>query len=239
MTAAVPVESTTPLPVGGSAGPLEPTAPFWVGATPGTPVDATTGVPAADTAPSGRYGARLTGLVALLALITAGAFLPAWDRYVGVVATTGRVVSFNLGNAFSGPWPLVLGNVLVALALVAVPVLGSRLRDRTVAASAVVGSLLVLASQFTAAIVQVNQPVPPSIAGLTPPQAAQLGLELHLTLTGWFTLDVLAAYGLFVAVMVIGYLRPASAHETSVQENSAGTWPSAPEARSPARLPWS
>jgi hypothetical protein len=202
-------------------------------------VDAATRVPAVETAPSGPYGARLTGLVAFLGLITAGAFLPAWDRYVGVVTTSGRTVSFNLGNAFSGPWPLVLGNVLVAVALVGVPVLGSRLRDRAVAGWLVVGSLLVLASQFTAAIVQVNQPVPPSVAGLTPAQAAQLGLELHLSLTGWFTLDVLAAYGLFVAVMVIGYLRPAPAHETSAQENSAGTWPSAPAARNPASLPWS
>ena len=163
---------------------------------------------------------------------TAGAFLPAWDRYVGLVTTTGRTVSFNLGNAFSGPWPLVLGNVLVALALAAVPIVASRLRDRQVAAFAVVGSLLVLASQFTAAIVQVNQPVPPAVAGLTPAQAEQLGLQLHMSLTGWFTLDVLAAYGLFVAVMVIGYLRPAT-----VQENSAGTWATAPEARRAASLP--
>ena len=108
-------------------------------------------------------------LVALLALITAGAFLPAWDHYVGVT-TTGRSISFNLGNAFTGPWPVVIGNVLVALALVAVPILATRLRDRAVAAAVVAGSLIVLAAQFTTAIVQVDQPVPPSVAGLTPSQ---------------------------------------------------------------------
>jgi hypothetical protein len=238
--AALPVDPTTPLPVTGTT--ALPTTPFPAVVTPGGLVDATTPLPATGTtalpvtgtAPSGPYGARLTLLVGVLALATAGAFLPAWDRYVGVVTTTGRTVTFSLGNAFSGPWPLVVGNVLVALALAAVPMVGSRLRDRTLAASVVVGSLLVLASQFTAAIVQVNQPVPPSVAGLTPAQAEQLGLQLHLSLTGWFTLDVLAAYALFVAVMVIGYLRP-----VTVQENSAGTWPTAPEARSPVSLPWS
>jgi hypothetical protein len=240
VTAAVPVEPTASLPVDTTAAvPVEPTTPLRIDPTSALPVDATTAFPAAETAPSGPYGAGLTLLVALLALTTAGAFLPAWDRYVGLVTTTGRTVTFSLGNAFSGPWPLVAGNVLVAVALAAVPILASRLRDRTVAASVVVGSLLVLASQFTAAIVQVNQPVPPSVVGLTPAQADQLGLQLHMSLTGWFTLDVLAAYGLFVAVMVIGYLRPAPAHEHSRHENSAGTWPTAPEARSPASLPWS
>ena len=170
--------------------------------------------------------------MAALALITAGAFLPAWDRYVGQVTTTGRSITFSLGNAFSGPWPLILGNVLVALALVLVPIVVTRLRDRAVAAAVVAGSLLALAAQFTTAIVQVNQAVLPSVVGLTPAQSAELGLQLHLSLTGWFTVDVLAAYALFVAVMVIGYLRP-----VAVQENSAGTWASAPEARSPARVP--
>ena len=199
------------------------------------PADATDAIPASGPAPFGPYGARLTLLVALLALVTAGAFLPAWDRYVGLVTTTGRTVSFNLGNAFSGPWPLVLGNVLVALALVAVPIVASRLRDRTRGG---------LRRWWVRCWCWPRSSPPPScrsisrsrpsVAGLTPAQAAQLGLQLHMSLTGWFTLDVLAAYGLFVAVMVIGYLRPAT-----VQENSAGTWATAPEARSAASLPWS
>jgi hypothetical protein len=229
-TAAAPVDPTTPVP-------LEPTASVGVDATTAVGVDSTSAMPidsspAAPPAPSGAYGVGPTALVAVLALITAGAFLPAWDRYVGQVTTTGRSITFNLGNAFSGPWPLILGNVLVALALVSVPIVATRLRDRAVAASVVAGSLLALAAQFTTAIVQVNQPVPASVVGLTPAQAAQLGLQLHQSLTGWFTIDVLAAYALFVAVMVIGYLRP-----VAVQENSAGTWASAPEARSPASLP--
>ena len=224
-TAAVRLDATT-------AGRPDTTAAVRLDATAAVPVD-TSAVPA-ESGPVGSYGALPTLLVAVLALVTAGAFLPAWDHYVGVATTTGRSIGFTLGNAFTGPWPVVIGNVVVAVALVAVPVLASRLRDRRVAAAAVAGSLIVLASQFTAAIVQVDRPVSPSVAGLTPAQSSQLGLQLHLSLTGWFTLDVLAAYALFAAVMVVGYLRP-----VEVQANSAGTWPSAPEARSPASLPWS
>ena len=229
----VPVDETAPIRV-------EDTAGIQIGSTAAVALDATTAVPVATSAvPAesgsiGAYGVVPTVLVAFLALATAGAFLPAWDHYVGVATTTGRSIGFTLGNAFTGPWPVVVGNVVVALALVAVPVLASRLRDRRIAAATVTGSLIVLASQFTAAIVQVDRPVPPSIAGLTPAQSSQLGLQLHLSLTGWFTLDVMAAYALFAAVMVIGYLRL-----VEVPANPAGTWPSAPEPRSPASVPWS
>ena len=228
----VPVDATAPIHVDATAG-------MQIDSTAAVPFDATAAVPVGLPRPSesgsiGAYGVVPTVLVAVLALVTAGAFLPAWDHYVGVVTTTGRSLGFSLGNAFTGPWPVVIGNVVVAVALVAVPVLASRLRDRKIAAATVAGSLIVLASQFTAAIVQVDRPVSPSVAGLTPAQSSQLGLQLHLSLTGWFTLDVLAAYALFAAVMVIGYLRL-----VEVQATSAGTWPSAPEARSPASLPWS
>jgi hypothetical protein len=172
--------------------------------------------------------------VVLLALATAGAFLPAWDHYTGTAATTGRSVSFNLGNAFSGPWQVVIGNVFVALALVLVPLLAVRMRVRAAGAALVAGALIVLASQFTAAIVQVDHHVPPSVAGLTPTQADQLGLQLQMSLTGWFTFDVLAAFALFVAAMVLGHVREVEVPATSITD-----WPSAPRAGPPATLPWS
>lgn len=171
--------------------------------------------------------------VILLALLTAGAFLPAWDHFVGVSTTTGRSVSFSLGNAFSGPWQVVIGNVFAALALAIVPVVAIRLRDRTVGAAAVAGSLIVLAAQFTAAIVQADHPVPPSVAGLSPAQSSQLGLQLHMSLTGWFTVDVVAAYALFAVTMIIGYL-----HEVKAPPVSVGAWPGEVEARYPGTLPW-
>ena len=160
-----------------------------------TPVeDGPSDLPVSMTATSlpaaGSPGVGLVVVIALLALATAGAFLPAWDHYAGVATTTGRTVSFNLGDAFSGPWQVVIGTVFVALVLAVIPLAATRLRSRAAAAALVAGSLIVLATQFIAAVVQVDRPVPPSVAGLSPTQANQLGLQLHMTLTGWFTLDL-------------------------------------------------
>lgn len=182
-------------------------------------------VPEPDEDPHERTAWTL--LVVILAFVVAGAFLPAWDHAVAVSTQTGQTVTKSLGNAFSGPWQQVVGTVLSAVALLAVPVVAIRLRNKAVGAAAVVGGLLVLTSQFVAAVVQVDQPVSPSALGISPAQARDLGLELSLKLTGWFTLDALAAYALFAAVMVWATLR-------KVQESSAGTPPSTPERRSEA-----
>jgi hypothetical protein len=175
-------------------------------------------------------------LVAVLAAATAGAFLPAWDHYTGVVTTTGRAVGFSAGNAFSAPWQVVVGTVLVAVAILVLPILVSRLKARPVAAAVVAGSLIVLASQFVDAIVQLDQPIPPSI--ISPGQASQLGLQLHMGLTGWFTVDLIVAFALFAVTMVLGHLRvvPAPAEHRATP---VGTWPSGPDPRRPASLPGS
>ncbi len=165
-----------------------------------------------------------TAVLGALGLITAVFFLPAWDHYVGVATSTGRTFSFNLGNAFSGPWEVVLGNVLVAVAIVAIPLVGSRLRDRGAVAAAVGGSLIVLGSQFVSAVVQVDEPV--TLTGI-PARYLELGTQFGIKLTGWFTIDVLAAFALFSAVMVWATSRV-------VYANSRGTLPNAPELRSEA-----
>jgi hypothetical protein len=185
-------------------------------------------------APSYRRAAFI--IVALLAAATAGAFLPAWDRYTGVETATGRAVSFSAGNAFSAPWQVVIGTILVALAIVALPIGVTRLRARPVAAAVVAGSLIVLASQFLDALVQVDQPIPSSI--LSPAEANQLGLQLHLTLTGWFTVDLVVAFALFAVTMILGYLQLVEA-PAGQQVNSTGPWPNVPTTRSPAGVPWS
>ena len=146
-------------------------------------------------------------LVAVLAAVTAGAFLPAWDHYTGVATSTGRTVTFNLGNAFSGPWQVVLGNVLAALAFVIVPIVAVTRRNRVVGAALTSGALVVLASQFAAAVLQVDQPVPSSILGISPGRASQVGLQLRLNLTTWFTVDLLIAFALFVTAMVVAFSR--------------------------------
>jgi hypothetical protein len=207
---------------------------------PGDDISAGVEPPATTAPPPGRagrsagYGPIAVAVVAVLAAATAGAFLPAWDHYSGIETTTGRAVSINAGNAFSGPWQVVLGTLLAALALLALPVLATRLRARAVGAVVVAGSLIVLASQFIAAIVQVDEPIPSSI--ITPGEANELGLQLHLTLTGWFTVDVLAAFALFAVTMVLGHIRRVEM-PSELHASSPGTWPSAPDARRAASLP--
>jgi hypothetical protein len=172
--------------------------------------------------------------IAMMSLATAGLFLPAWDRYHGASSVTGRTFSFNLGNAFAEPWQVVTGNVLSAVAIAAVPILAGLWlwRDRQASAGATAGVLGMLAAQFVAAVVQVDQPVPPSIAGVSPAQAHQLGLTIGLKLTGWFLADMLVAFALFAATLALATARP-------VQENSEVTFPSAPQARSAATSTWS
>jgi hypothetical protein len=165
-----------------------------------------------------------TVVLGVLGLITAVFFLPSWDHYVGVATSTGRTFSFDLGNAFSGPWEIVLGNVLVAVAIVAIPLVGSRLHDRGAVAAAVGGSLIVLGSQFVSAVVQVDEPV--SLTNI-PARYLELGSQFGIKLTAWFTIDVLAAFALFSAVMVWATSRV-------VYANSRGTLPNAPELRSEA-----
>lgn len=214
-------DPTSALPVGEPTGVWDPAA----GAAP-----AAAAVAVAPDREDAHERAAWTMLVAVLAVLVAGAFLPAWDHAVAFSSVTGQRISRSLGNAFSGPWQQVIGTVLAAVAMAAVPIVAVRLRQRKVGAAAVCGVLLVLGSQLTAAVVQVDQPLSPTQIGLSIGQARQLGVQLALKLTGWFTVDALAAYALFAAVMVWATLR---LH----QENSPGTPPSAPDARREA-IPW-
>lgn len=189
---------------------------------PAAPRSGDTGVltPVAEDPHAKQERTAWTMLVVVLALLVAGAFLPPWDHYIATSTVTGRTASGNLGNAFSNPWQVIVGTMLAAVALAVVPIVGVRLRHRAVGAAMACGSLLVLATQLVSAIVQVDQPVSPSVVGLSQAQANQLGLQLSLRLTGWFTVDAIAAYALFAAIMVWATLRV-------VHHNSMGHSPQA------------
>jgi hypothetical protein len=218
--------------VGSTESPRSPVGPLAVTSQSSTAVLEGPPFFGSASTPLEREGVGLTVLVALLALATAGAFLPAWDHYTGIATTTGRSVSFSLGNAFSGPWQVVIGTVLVAIAIVVLPILAVRMRARAAGAALAAGALIVLAAQLTAAVVQVDHHVSPSVAGLSAAQANQLGLQLHMHLTGWFTFDLLAAFALFVAVMVFGHAR-----ETQTHGSPATAWPPAPQAQRAPTFP--
>ena len=82
-------------------------------------------------------------------------------------------------------------------------------------------------------MVQVDQAVSPSIAGVSAAQARQLGFSLSLKLTGWFALDALLALSVLVVATVLATARPIQ------EENSEAAFPSAPDARNPAMPSWS
>jgi hypothetical protein len=176
-----------------------------------------------------------TILVFVLAAITAGAFLPAWDRGTATSSITGQSVVRNLGNAFSGPWQQVVGTVVAAAALLILPVVAVRLRNKGVGAALAAGAVLVLGTQLVAAVVQVNLPVPPADFGLSQAQASQLGLVLSVKLTGWFVVDAIASYLLFAAVIVRATLRDVPQGARS-NRASLGQAPWSPDA--PAANPW-
>ncbi len=186
-----------------------------------------------------------TVLVFALGAITAAAFLPAWDRGTATSSITGQSVVRNLGNAFSGPWQQVVGTVVAAVAVLIVPVVAIRLRDKGVGAALAAGAILVLSTQLVAAVVQVNLPVPAADFGLSQAQAAQLGLVLSVKLTGWFVVDAIAAYLLFAAVIVRATLRDVPQEALANQAASGRQTPWPPEAsqvnpwgQTPPPSPW-
>lgn len=165
-----------------------------------------------------------TVLVVVLAAVVAGAFLPPWDHETILFETSGRAVSQNEGNAFAQPWEMIVGTVAVSAIVLLLASVAVRLRDKAVGAAVVVGSMIVMASQLVSAVALAASPSA-SDFGVTPAQIQEYGLNLSLKLTGWFTLDALAIYALFAAVMVWANLR-------EVQANSPGAGPMAPERRS-------
>ncbi|HEX6393344.1 MAG TPA: hypothetical protein VFZ97_07870 [Acidimicrobiales bacterium] len=191
--------------------------------------------PALDDPPASGFNrwATLAG-VGALSTATAGFFLPAWDHYTGVSAVTGRAVSFNLGNAFAEPWQIVIGNVLSALAIAAIPILAALFmwKDRRAAVAATGAVLTMLGAQFASAVIQVDQAVPPSIAGLSGPQARQLGFTLSMKLTGWFALDTVLALAVLVTTVVV------AAAKTSADENLTTLSRGAVDAPRPAYPVW-
>jgi hypothetical protein len=179
--------------------------------------------------PAGRYErtAGWVAVVGLLGLATAGLFLPPWDHYQLTSTVTGVSRSVNLGNGLSGPWPIVLGNLIVAASIVILAIAGIVTRRRRRGAALVAGSLAVLAGQMVSAVIQVDQPVSPTSVGLSQGTITQLGVVIKVSLTGWFALDAIAALVLLSAMMCWATARLAQANSSARRAN-------APAARSAA-----
>jgi hypothetical protein len=152
----------------------------------------------------GRYDRTagwITG-VGVLGLATGALYLPPWDHYVLTATVSGEIRKVNLGNGLSGPWSVVLGNLIVAGAVFVAALVAILVRQRRVGAALVVGSLVAIGSQMASAVVQVDQPVSPAAVGLSAGTARELGVVINVSLTSWFALDALSALVLLATVTI-------------------------------------
>jgi hypothetical protein len=133
-----------------------------------------------DQAFSGR--AAVTVLVAALAV---AAFLPSWDKYQ-VVNSAGHTTTVTLGNAFAQPAGVMAGELVAALAIGAIAILGAFWAPPAVGAWMTAGVVFALSSQLISAAVQVSQ------AGAVTVD----GQPATMSLTWFWAVDVGAAVAL-------------------------------------------
>lgn len=148
-------------------------------------------------------------------------FAPSWDRYV--LSTPTATQTLTEGNAFSNPGPVIVGNVAVMIAVVAVLVVASLWRPARIGWALAAGAIIPLIAQLISAIVQIAQS-PLTQLGITKAEANGAHLSVTASLTGWFW-----AYCAFVIVLVLmsGWLaaRPVSTTAVAAPAGAAHTGP--------------
>ncbi len=138
-------------------------------------------------APRRPNGSEMGPVVALMlaALGAAVMFAPAWDSYI-LRTAAGATQSLTAGNAFANPAPVIVGNVAVMVALVAVVAAAALWRPIGQGAALLAGAIVPMAAQAISAIVQVGEGASPAQFGISPAQAAQAGLTIDSGLTPAF-----------------------------------------------------
>jgi hypothetical protein len=150
-------------------------------------------------------------------------FAPSWDRYV--LSTPSATQTLTEGNAFSNPGPVIVGDVAVMIAVVAVLVAAALWRPARLGWALAAGAIVPLIAQLISALIQVTES-PLTQLGITPSQATGASLTVHASLTGWFW-----AYSAFVIVLVLmcGWLavRPGRALAFAAPGNPVDAGPAA------------
>ena len=136
-------------------------------------------------------------VAALAAIGTAVAFAPSWDRYT-LRTAAGAVQSVTEGNAFANPAPVIVGDVAVMIALVAVVIIAAMWRPVRLGAVLLAGAAIPMVAQVISALVQITEPVTAASFGISPAQAAQAGLTISASLTPAFWI-----YCAFVAALLL------------------------------------
>jgi hypothetical protein len=146
-----------------------------------------------------RPGPSAVGPVMALMLAGLGAaiaFAPSWDSYV-LRTAAGATNTVTAGNAFANPGPVILGNVLVMVAVVAVVAVAALWRPIRLGAALLAGAVIPLAAQAVSALAGVAEGATPAQFGISSAQAAQAGLTIDSGVT-----PVFWVYCAFVAVLI-------------------------------------
>jgi len=134
----------------------------------------------------------------LAAAGAAAAFAPSWDSYT-LRTATGASQTVTAGNAFANPAPVIAGDVIVMIALVAVVVIAALWRPVRMGAALLAGAIVPMAAQAISAVVQLAQGTSPALFGIPPAQATGEGLTISSGVTPAFWIYlvfVLALIGL-------------------------------------------
>ncbi|HTS96723.1 MAG TPA: hypothetical protein VMI33_08875 [Streptosporangiaceae bacterium] len=124
-------------------------------------------------------------MLMLAALGTAIAFAPSWDRYV-LHNAAGATQTLTAGNAFANPAPVIVGDVAVMVALVAVVAAAALWRPIRLGAALLAGAIIPMAGQAISALIGVGEGTSPTQFGVSPAQAAQIGLTINTGVTAAF-----------------------------------------------------
>jgi hypothetical protein len=133
-----------------------------------------------------RMGPVITLTIAALAAVGAAvSFAPSWDSYT-LRTAAGATQSLTAGNAFANPGLVIVGDVAVMAALVAVVILAALWRPVRLGAVLLAGAAIPMLAQAISALVQVSEPTSAADFGISPAQATQAGLTISAGLTPAF-----------------------------------------------------
>ena len=136
-------------------------------------------------------------MIIVAALGTAIAFAPSWDSYA-LATLSGFSQTITAGNAFANPAAVMAGDVAVMVAVVAVVAVAAFWRPVRFGAALVAGAIVPMLAQVISALILVRQPASPTQFGISPAQAAGLGLTIHSGLTAIFWV-----FCAFVAILIL------------------------------------
>jgi len=150
----------------------------------------------------GRPGSNRTGPVLALTLTLAGlgaaiAFAPSWDSYT-LRTSAGLTQHVTLGNAFANPGPVIAGDVVVMVALVAAVVAAAATRPVARAGALLAGAIIPMLAQVISALVELGEGTSPALFGISPAEAARAGLTISSGVTPDFWL-----YCAFVLILIV------------------------------------